>query len=530
MPLALPFPVRADPVSASSPVIFADPAFRALWRRTDDLARGKRSYLWGPIDGSPPIIAREPYAEAPGGARLVEYFDKTRMERTDLTTSRATPGFVTNGLLATEMISGRLQVGNKTFQTRAPAAVTIAGDANDPDGPTYATFTALTGAPPLAASAPVTQTVDKGGAIGGDGPGGVTAGELIAETNHRTASVFRDFIFSSGPIVAGEQTISGPLFGNGYAGGVGFPITEAYWAKVRVGGAQKQVLVQAFERRVLTYTPGNPPGFAVEAGNVGLQYLRWRYGDAQPPAPSQRIAYTTKPGGGAATLVVADADGKNRATLATPESDARAPTWSPDSAQIAYAAGGKITIVGVDGKNSRVVTDGPDDDLPAWSPDGTRIAFVRGHDLAVLSVANGGVTTLFAGMPGTNAVAWSPDGTRLAIERGTNVWTINADGFGLSLVLAGASGTAFRAPAWTPDGTRLVVTREAGGARTVVIATADGKDQRDLAGGMGGAVSADGTRAVIASGGRIIAMTFQGLQPRPLSPDGETAASPAWSP
>lgn len=281
---------------------------------------------------------------------------------------------------------------------------------------------------------------------------------------------------------------------------------------------------------MLTYTPGNPPGFAVEAGNVGLQYLRWRYGDAQPPAPSQRIAYTTKPGGGAATLVVADADGKNRATLATPESDARAPTWSPDSAQIAYAAGGKITIVGVDGKNSRVVTDGPDDDLPAWSPDGTRIAFVRGHDLAVLSVANGGVTTLFAGMPGTNAVAWSPDGTRLAIERGTNVWTINADGFGLSLVLAGASGTAFRAPAWTPDGTRLVVTREAGGARTVVIATADGKDQRDLAGGMGGAVSADGTRAVIASGGRIIAMTFQGLQPRPLSPDGETAASPAWSP
>src|SRR6185437_12825266 len=166
----------------------------------------------------------------------------------------------------------------------APAAVTIAGDASDPDGPTYATFTNLMSAPPLTANAPVTQTVDRSGAVGG-GPGGVTAGDLVAETNHRTASVFHDFIFGTGPIIVGDQTAMGPLFANGYAGGVGFPITEAYWANVRVAGMQKLVLVQAFERRVLTYTPGNPPGFVVEAGNVGLQYLRWRYGDASPPAP-----------------------------------------------------------------------------------------------------------------------------------------------------------------------------------------------------------------------------------------------------
>src|SRR4051794_82990 len=71
----LPCRVGADPVSANAPVNFADPAFRALWRRTDDLAQGRRSYLWGPIGGQGPIIAREPYAEAPGGFRLVEYFE-----------------------------------------------------------------------------------------------------------------------------------------------------------------------------------------------------------------------------------------------------------------------------------------------------------------------------------------------------------------------------------------------------------------------------------------------------------------------
>ena len=153
IPPVFPLSVRADPVSASGPVVFADPAFRALWRRTDDLARGTRSYLWGPIDGAPPIIAREPYTERLRGRRdwssilrrpgwnwpgyLTASADQTRAR-----------GFVTNGLLATEMITGKLQLGDKTFETRAPAAVTIAGDASDTDGPTYATFTKLTGARP----------------------------------------------------------------------------------------------------------------------------------------------------------------------------------------------------------------------------------------------------------------------------------------------------------------------------------------------------------------------------------------------
>ncbi len=530
-PSAFPFAVRADPVAASAPVNFADPAFRALWRRTDDLAQGRRSYLWGPIDRQTFVIAREAYAEAPGGTRLVEYFDKTRMERTDPTGNRAAPGFVTNGLLATEMITGRLQLGDKMFQAFSPAVVTIAGDAGDPDGPTYATFTPLTSAPPLAADAPITQTVERSGTVGGGGPVGVTAGEIVTETNHRTASVFRDFIFATGPVIIGDQMTNGALFGNGYAGGVGFPITEAYWAKVRVAGVPKQVLVQAFERRVLTYTPDNPEGFKVEAGNVGLQYLRWRYGDARSPAPSQHIAFTAKLGNGPAALVVMDADGKNRATLASPGSDARSPSWSPDGMQLVYTSGGKLFIVGADGKNGTTVTDGPSDDLPVWSSDGKRIAFVRGHDLAVLSVPNGSVTTLFTGMPGINAVAWSPDGSRVAIERGTNIWTLNTDGFALQLVLVGANGTAFRAPSWTPDGTRIIATREAGSTRTVIVATADGKDQRDLATGAGGAIAADGVRALIVSpAGRLLVTNFQGLQPRALTPDTEIAAFPAWSP
>ena len=49
----------------------------------------------------------------------------------------------------------------------------------------------------------------------------------------------------------------------------GFPITEAYWVSTRVGGIGQDVLVQCFERRCLTYTPGNAPAWRVEAGNIG---------------------------------------------------------------------------------------------------------------------------------------------------------------------------------------------------------------------------------------------------------------------
>ena len=76
-----------------------------------------------------------------------------------------------------------------------------------------------------------------------------------------------------------------PLFRSPFYA-TGFPITEAYWSTVRVGGQPRTVLMQIFERRALTYTPGNPAGFTVEAGNVGLQYRAWRAFLAIPPTPT----------------------------------------------------------------------------------------------------------------------------------------------------------------------------------------------------------------------------------------------------
>jgi hypothetical protein len=70
----------------------------------------------------------------------------------------------------------------------------------------------------------------------------------------------------------------------------GLPITEAWWSRIAVGGRTRDVLWQCFERRCLTYTPDNPAGWQVEAGNVGLHYYQWRY-DSPRPEP-ERMAVT----------------------------------------------------------------------------------------------------------------------------------------------------------------------------------------------------------------------------------------------
>jgi len=58
----------------------------------------------------------------------------------------------------------------------------------------------------------------------------------------------------------------------------GYPITEAYWTQVKLKDIYSDVLIQCFERRCLTYTPSNDPGWRVEMGNVGQHYYQWRYG------------------------------------------------------------------------------------------------------------------------------------------------------------------------------------------------------------------------------------------------------------
>ncbi len=271
----------AGPASAATG--FANPAFQTQWQAGEAITPN----FWGPLslarDGQP-----EPYAEAPGGSRLVQYFDKARMELTNPTT-----GIVTNGLLATELISGKLQAGDNTFQTFQPAGVPVAGDP-DNIGPTYASInmnaTTLLADTPTAAGAPTTRLLGATGTLGtytgqyaSDPQGTIAAYD--ADTHHNVPAAFSNY-----------RTKVGLL-------SIGFAISEPFWSNVKVAGQQKDVLAQAFQRRVLTYTPSNPDAFKVEFGNIGQHYYTWRYQSPQTqitPTPSVTaiptvVADTTAP-------------------------------------------------------------------------------------------------------------------------------------------------------------------------------------------------------------------------------------------
>lgn len=263
---------------------FADPTFNLVWQRTDQLVaqnRVNRSWLWGPRG----LMARsEGYVQAEGGLRQVQYFDKGRMEVSNPAGDRSSPWFVTSGLLATELVTGRMQVGDTDFVQRGPADIPIAGDLDSPTGPTYASFLAALDSPSgdRTGSLPL-ETIDRSGQFGtysGPERAETRLTRFVAETNHNIPDVFWRYLNANGPINERGQTRTGQLMNWVFT--MGYPVSEPFWARVQVGGNQRLVLIQIFQRRVLTYDPANASGWQVEMGNVGRHYYRWRYGEDLP--------------------------------------------------------------------------------------------------------------------------------------------------------------------------------------------------------------------------------------------------------
>lgn len=266
---------------------FSSPFFRQIWQRADypvAIGAAQRGFTWGP---APFFSSFEPYVESPNGQRRVEYFDKARMEITRPDFTQSSPYYVTNGLLVKEMLLGGLQVGDGTFSQRYPAYdVTVAGDpsGDNQEAVTYASFYALSGAQlvnrqPDRTNERVTETIVKGGQVGRNDLLGSLEGlnDVYYERTlgHNIPKVFWDFLNLNGQLFNGTGLYFGPVVN--WVSAMGYPLTDAYWTKTAVGGVQRDVLVQLYERRVLTYTPTNPDPYKVEMGNVGRHYYAWRY-------------------------------------------------------------------------------------------------------------------------------------------------------------------------------------------------------------------------------------------------------------
>ncbi|HEX8598725.1 MAG TPA: hypothetical protein VF952_09455 [Chloroflexia bacterium] len=269
---------------------FADPSFRRLWERTDApvaQARASRTWVWGPTPGRSRL---EPFKEGANGAHLVQYFDKARMEVNNPNADPSSPFYVTNGLLVVEMISGRIQTGVNEFEPVLPNDLLIAGDPGS-NAPTYAALSKVASVG-LQGQDNRDRPLDPRGSfpslfINSDGewtglppysvPAQFRPAVYIEETGHNIPDVFWEYLRSEGLVYEEGSYVTGKLFD--WVSSFGYPITEAYWTRIKVAGEDRLVLFQAFQRRILTYSPMNPLDWQVEMGNVGAQYYSWRYAD-----------------------------------------------------------------------------------------------------------------------------------------------------------------------------------------------------------------------------------------------------------
>jgi hypothetical protein len=264
--------------------MLVDPAIAQVWHETDgssDDGSAARSWLWGPGALSTSV---EHYQDSPTGVRTMVYFDKGRLDILNPDGDANSPWFVSGAALVTEMLSGQIQFGAQEFVTRAAPAIAIVGD----PGTTALTYAQLApfayiGPRPLAnaPAAPaslalpgsrigerLTALLSPDGRVEPDAvpDASVVIGAYDDVTGHNVASPFWDWS-------ASQRYPAAWLLGR--------PLTEPYWLDATVAGTPKRVLMQAFERRILTWTPGNAAGWQVESANVGQHYRAWR-GLAQP--------------------------------------------------------------------------------------------------------------------------------------------------------------------------------------------------------------------------------------------------------
>ncbi|RRR65685.1 MAG: hypothetical protein EI684_22395 [Candidatus Viridilinea halotolerans] len=535
--------VRAAPFDGRAGM-FADPAFYTVWERTDhpDVQRG-RSFFWGP---QPWFDNAEVMRQGQHGLRTVQYFDKARMEIND-TASRSYHGGVTNGLLVVEMVSGDLRLGMEWFDTerRLPADVPVAGDPGylNPNAPTYAAFAGVAtirengylDAPRV--GQPVVTALDRQGRmtlradLGAAYPA-TTISAYDESTGHNIAGVFQQFMLQQGAFMEGGRVRQGALIDPVFT--MGHPISDPYWIRAKIAGVEQDLLVQLFQRRVLTYVPTNPPGYQVEMGNVGQHYFQWRYPHLGRPWEHNSVpvmpmvAASTALGSSHFEVVRLDARRPQALTSGSVES-------VPFSYRHSYDSGRQCVLLdsrrgdgvhrqiyqqplgGAEGCPPRRITfsDGSEpppgeqsgyvprgsanDYNPSISPDGTRIVFVSDREgppqLYIVRADGGGFPTLLFGDGCLQQYpSWSPDGRSLVWERqcpgepfrimrGDLAYTADGNLIGASLVNVSpltdlAADNRF--PRMSPNGIEIAFTSYRDGNSEIYVMDRNGQNLRRL--------------------------------------------------
>ena len=289
---ALSLPLNAQEEPSDDPVrepVIVDSSIQAVWNMTDGQIANRsveRAWAFGP---EPIAAAYEYYPQSPTKFRKVVYYDKGRLDMLNPQAPDGSIWMVSGALLATELLSGRIQLGESEFVSRRPAEIPLVGDFEQPNPVTYA------------------DLAKHSSLLSIEEPDDV---ESLRETSNRNleqvGKLVTELLDADGKVIPGavvdhQVTIVAyeELLGHNVASPfanwatdleipalnlLGLPVTEPYWIETEVDQVPVLVLIQAFERRTLTYTPTNAENWRVESGNVGLHYRLWR-GLERPERP-----------------------------------------------------------------------------------------------------------------------------------------------------------------------------------------------------------------------------------------------------
>jgi len=254
-------------------------------------------------------------------------------------------------------------------------------------------------------------------------------------------------------------------------------------------------------------------------------------------------------GSPASQVFVVDADGDLRQlTGQGPASltGASFPVWSPDGRHLAFGppkvgAGPTrfLSVINADGSDERsIATLGDEFGLPfGWSPDGASLLFfdidaVDGPAMWLVNVASGELRHLGAGQ----VPRWLPDGRRISFKRGVEgrdpadpraltevIYVMSLDDGEVS-EFASASDAI-----WSPDGSAVLLELASG---DLLLANADGTDQRAFVRGWAPRWSPDGSQIVFAHGHDAEGTPLLAAVDRhgQMLWSGVAGSSPAWAP
>ena len=261
---------------------------------------------------------------------------------------------------------------------------------------------------------------------------------------------------------------------------------------------------------------------------------------------------STRDGDYAIFAMTADGGGQHRLTsrevdVSTPQAlfFQIEPSWSPDSATIAFASrrAGTFDIyaMNADGTGTKQLTSGKQsDNHPTYSPDGRRIVFARDSDIYVMG-ADGTALKQISGAEAEDSYpSWSPNGTWIAYVRRASgfvareIWLMHPDGSDAH-ALTKIGGDVLQ-PAWSPDSSRIVFSSKPADGKFFELRTigVDGKGLREVvptaSDDFAPSWSPDGAKIAYVEDGAVFTVELGSGDLEKLTSQDSNDSSPVWNP